>query len=294
MPASPNIGYEGVPPEQMERLSNFRSEHPTKPINVSGTAWRYISCGRGPEVLLLLPSGLRVAEAAFVLTQMFEEDYRVIAPTYAPLDTMNEMVDGIVAILDAEEVSEFHVLGQSYGGFVAQVLIQRYPSRIKKVVLSGTSPLVVVGWKRIQSAVFTSIAKMLPEPIVMRIFKRIMSPLVTVQESDRAFWDRYLYELFKHHMTKADLMSHLHTTRDAQINYAFIGEDKKSWRGEVLVVWGEKDHLRTERARQGMLDAFPQAQIVVIEGGGHTVGLSVPDKYAAAVKGFLETGVDNI
>jgi pimeloyl-ACP methyl ester carboxylesterase len=37
-----------------------------------------------------------------------------------------------------------------------------------------------------------------------------------------------------------------------------------------------------------MLDIFPQAQIHVIAGGGHTVAISEPVKYKAAVKGFLD------
>lgn len=143
-----NKGYEGVPQEQIERLLKFRSEHPCKRINVAGVEWEYISCGIGTEILLLLPGGLRVAEATFGFIQMFEDTYRVIAPTYPPLGTMGELVNGIAAVLDEEQVPEAFVLGQSYGGAVAQVLVQRYPSRVKKVVLSGTAPLIVLRWKK--------------------------------------------------------------------------------------------------------------------------------------------------
>jgi pimeloyl-ACP methyl ester carboxylesterase len=288
MTTAVNRGYEGVPQEQMERLLKFRSEHPCKHTNVTGVEWEYISCGNGTEMLLLLPGGLRVAEAAFSLIQMFEDAYRVIAPTYPPLGTMDELVDGIAAILDAEQVSETFVLGQSYGGAVAQVLIQRYPSRVKKVVLSGTAPLIVVRWKKHLNSRLLPIATRLPERVVMSLFKRIVSPLITVQESERAFWKAYLDELFRQRLNKADVLSHLQTTRDAQMNYVYTGGAKSSWREDVLVVWGENDHLRTQRGRRGMLDIYPQAQILVIAGGGHTVAMSEPEKYAAAVKGFLD------
>jgi pimeloyl-ACP methyl ester carboxylesterase len=201
--------------------------------------------------------------------------------------TVSELLDGIVAILDAEQVTEAMVLGQSYGGIVAQVLIQDYPSRAKKLVLSGTSPLIALGWKKRLNDLVTAIATLLPEPMVMNAFRRAVSPLLTVQESERAFWKRYLGELFKHRLTKTDLLSHLRTTRDAQTNYAYAGGEKSDWEGNVLVVWGESDHLRTERGRKGMLAIFPQAQIRVIEGGGHTVAMSEPERYAAVVKEFL-------
>ncbi len=287
MTAAAYRGYEGVPPEQVERLSKFRAEHPCKRINVAGVTWEYILSGNGTDVLLVLSGGLRVAEAAFVLIQMFEDDYRVVAPTYPPLGTMGELVDGVVAILDAEQVSEAYVLGQSYGGIVAQVLMQRYPSRVKKVVLSGTVPLIVVRWKKYLNSLVLAIVTLLPERVVMSLYRRILSPIVTVQKSERTFWKAYLEELFEQRLSKADLLSHLHTNLDAQANYVYTGGAKSSWHGDVLVVWGENDHLRTERGRKGMEDIFPQAQIRVIAGGGHTVAMTEPVKYAAAVKGFL-------
>jgi len=171
---------------------------------------------------------------------------------------------------------------------VAQVLIQRHPSRVKQVVLSGTAPLIAVSWKKHLNSLLLPVATLLPERVVMSLFKRIVSPLITVQESERALWKAYLDELFRQRLTKADVLSHLQTTRDAQTNYVYTGGAKSSWRGDVLVVWGENDHLRTERAERGMRDLYPQAQIHVIAGGGHTVAMSNPEEYAAAVKGFLE------
>jgi pimeloyl-ACP methyl ester carboxylesterase len=214
----------------------------------------------------------------------------VIAPTYPALHNMGELTDGIVAILDAEEVRETFVLGQSYGGAVAQVLIQRFPSRVKKLVLSGSAPLIPVWWKKLLNDLLLPIAALLPEAVVMRLFKRILTPLLTVSEPERAFWNAYLDELFAERLTKADLLSHLHTTRDAQVSYVHREGARSDWHGDALVVWGENDHLRTERARRGMLAIYPQAQIEVIAGTGHVAALSEPAKYAALVKEFLSKG----
>jgi pimeloyl-ACP methyl ester carboxylesterase len=282
-----NSGYDRVPQEQVEHLLQFRSEHPCKHINVAGVEWEYISCGNSKESLLVLPGGLRVAEAAFRLIQMFEDSYRVITPTYPPLGTMNEIVDGIAAILDMEQVTEAFTLGQSYGGAVAQVLTQRYPSRVKKLILSGTAPLLAVGWKRVLTNLLLVAAVLLPERIVMAIFRKALSPVITVQESQRIFWEAYLEELFTQRLTKEDILSHFRTTRDAQMKYVYRSGEESSWHGDVLVIWGEDDHLRTERGRRGMMGIYPQAQIHIIAGGGHTVALSEPEKYAATIKEFL-------
>lgn len=268
-------------------LAKFRSEHSCKFINIADVEWEYISCGNGIEVLLLLTGGLRVAESAFDLIQMFEDTCRVIVPTYPPLRTMDEVADGVAAILDMEQVSEAFVLGQSYGGAVAQVFLQRYCSRVKKLVLSGTTPLVVVKWKQVLLHILSIIAVLFPEKMVMRIFKRMVSPLLTVQESKRAFWKTYLDELFEHHLTKADLLSHFKTLLDAQTKYAYARGERSSWNGKVLIIWGENDPVSTERSQRGMLDIYPKAQIHIIAGGGHTPAMSKPGDYAKTVKGFL-------
>lgn len=236
----------------------------------------------------MLPGGLRLAETAYDYIQMFEDTYCLIVPTYPPLGMMDEIVDGVAAILDKEQVPEAFVLGQSYGSAVAQVFVQRYPSRVKKVVLSGTAPLIVVKWKTVLLHILLAVATLLPERVVMRIFKRIVSPLVTVQESKRAFWKTYLDELFEQHLTKVDVLSHFQSLLDAQAKYAYARGERSSWSGNVLVIWGENDPHRNEKSRKGMLEIYPPAQIHIIPGSGHTVAMSKPVKYSQAVKSFLD------
>jgi len=276
--------------EQMERLLRFRSEHPCKQINVAGVHWQYILCGNGTDTLLLLTGGLRIAETARAYIQMFEDAYRVIAPTYPPLRTMDGIVDGVAAILDAEQVREAFVLGQSYGGAVAQVFVRRHPSRVRKLVLSGTVPLTASRAKEVLLGLLLAIAALLPERMVMSVYKGIVSPLITVQESERAFWDAYLDELFERRLTKADALSHLRTLQNAAKKYAYAQGEKCSWGGGVLVIGGDNDPASTEKSRRKMLEIYPQAQIHIIAGGGHTVAMSEPREYAVAVKGFLDKG----
>jgi len=39
--------YKGVPTEQKERLQAFRATHPLERVDLSGTAWSYLSGGKG-------------------------------------------------------------------------------------------------------------------------------------------------------------------------------------------------------------------------------------------------------
>jgi pimeloyl-ACP methyl ester carboxylesterase len=122
--------YGKTPPQTANELASFRVTHPFKHTWVSGCQWEYIDAGRGSEVLLILPGLLGIGEMSFQHIGAFETDCRVIAPSYPfEITTMQQMTDGVAAILEAEGIRQAHVLGGSYGGMVAQCLVRRYHSR---------------------------------------------------------------------------------------------------------------------------------------------------------------------
>jgi len=54
MSSATNDIYQHVPPEQVEQLTRFRAEHPTKQANFKRAEWEYIAGGEGEHTLLLL------------------------------------------------------------------------------------------------------------------------------------------------------------------------------------------------------------------------------------------------
>ena len=54
--------------------------------------------------------------------------------------TLDVFADDIVRLCDALGIASPIVLGQSFGGFVAQRYIERHPAHPRKVILSSTSP----------------------------------------------------------------------------------------------------------------------------------------------------------
>lgn len=277
-----------VPFPQMERFREFQSAHPSKRLGAAGAAWSYISCGEGAQALFIFPGGLRVADSMYAHIEMFAGDYHVLVPTYPAVRRLDAVIHGAVAILDAEGVSQANLLGQSYGGLVCQAFLQRFPGRARRVVLSGTAPLISVRWKVQLIHLLLPLATALPERMLMRIFRRLLTPMITTQAEARTFWDSYLADLMGNRLKKPDILSHLHTTRDAYMLYAGSEGESGQWQGDVMVIWGEDDHLNTERGRHGMVSRYPQAKIRVLAGCGHTAALSKPDEYAEVVRRFLE------
>ncbi len=77
--------------------------------------------------MLLLAGGMRISEATFIFIQAFELDYRIIVPSYPPIQTVEAMTGRLIAILNADKVQDECILGESYGGCIGQLLLRRLP-----------------------------------------------------------------------------------------------------------------------------------------------------------------------
>ncbi len=272
---------------QRDRLLKFRAGHPVTEIEVAGVRWEYMASGLRDETLLLLHGGLRVAETAFAYVELFEDTYRVLVPTYPPVMHIDDILAGLAAMLEAEQVPSAHVLGQSYGGFVAQAFARRNPERVQRLVLSSTGPLsALTNFQRFQFALGRQLFR-LPERWLLGIYKRALSSILSVATDEREFWQAYLDEIFARPGSKAEVLSTYLTTEDALSTYGLPAGQPSDWTGAVLIIGGTGDRASTEADRRRLNALYPQARVILIAEGGHTVALRKPKEYAAAVKEFL-------
>lgn len=266
-------------------LIDFRVRHPTKEVVVDSIRWEYISCGDGDETLLLLNGGLRVAETAFTYIELFEPHYRVIVPTYPPLCDIDDLTNGVRAILDEEQVDEFLLLGQSYGGIVAQVMVQRFPDRIKKLVLSSTGPLSAPIIQRVVLKTILAVAPLLPENLIKNLYKKSLFQILSISDDRLDFWKEYLDHIFDQNLTKTDVLGHFRTGADTLERYAY--GMNQPWPGEVLVIGGENDPVSSEDDRNKISAYYPSTELKMILGAGHTIAMEKPDKYVKTIRDFF-------
>ena len=119
-------------------------------INAGGITTNYHDQGAGDPVLLLHGSGPGVSAWAnwrLVLPSL-AENFRVIAPDIAGFG-FTERPDGIrydmetwlrhaLDFLDAMEIEQAHVVGNSFGGALAVALAIHAPERVSRLVLMGS------------------------------------------------------------------------------------------------------------------------------------------------------------
>lgn len=272
--------YKNVSHEQKEKLIRFRATHPVEHLSVAGADWEYITCGQGEEALLFLTGALGQGENAFQLIQAFQPEYRVVSPSYAPVTTMAQLVDGIVGILDSEKIRQAHVSGNSYGGMVAQCLVRLYPNRVDKLILSSTVvPKPELGKKIEKALIFLSL---LPVGLIRTLFKLRFRKVLKGQE----FWLAYIREILAA-ITKGDLIARYKVVADVAMNYIFSPEDLQDWPGSILILRGEDDPLVKAPEQEALKALYPKARVHIFHGAGHAFN---PEKQASVVKDFLREG----
>ncbi len=287
--------YEKVPREQIDQLKNFRLTHRYKQLPVGSLTWDYISCGQGEQALLLLPGALSTGESTFSLIMSLENQYRIIAPSYALSLTMTGLCDGISRILEAERIRRIHVLGGSYGGFVAQCFVRKYPDRTQSLVLSHTAVFQPKYIKSLQI-----VAKLIPffpqrlfvSALRFRLNKILLSTLRSARHPEAEFWRAYLDEAIATNLLKDVFIHQNKCLLDCAQNFQFTAEDLIGWPGRILIVESDDDPAISERDREELNRIYPQAQVHTFHKTGHASSIIKREEYVSVIKAFLRS-VDN-
>ncbi|MBU7046183.1 MAG: alpha/beta hydrolase [Theionarchaea archaeon] len=276
--------YKNVPQDQKEALIRFRSTHPYADLTVSNALWKYISCGKGKETLVLLPGGFRFPEEWFSLITALETEYKIISPLYPALPTMADHVKGIAALLETEKAANVHILGISFGGWLTQCFIRSHPDKVETVILSHTSG-------RGPSATQMRLAQILIPLYPHRVFrfgiKKGYSRLLTVPDSNREFWKAYIEEV-AFNTTKDYILAQRKCFLDFTENYTFSKDDLADWPGRILIMESDNDQAFSKSAREALKMLYPSAQIHTFHRAGHMPLWNNPGEYISIVSNFLK------
>ena len=264
-------------------VDEFLAGHPRRAVPVAGTWWECVSGGSGKEVALVLPGGLGLPELALGQILDLERDYRVLSPAYPPAARMDDLVDGIAALLRAEGVSNAHVIGASFGGQVAQCLVRRHPSLVRSLVLSHTGVPTPARARRLRRAL--RFLDVLPSWAVRWLLRRrLRAVFAGVAGSDprRRLMDGLLQRVHKIHV--AGLYA---CGIDFDENHAFAPGDLAGWGGRVLVLGSDDDPIYPAEERRRLESLYPGARVHTFHGTGHISSLLEPEEYRARIGAFL-------
>lgn len=273
--------YRQVRSKHKQQLFTFREQYPPQHTPVGDTSWEYIDTGAGDSVVLLLVGGLRVADASFQTTAPLAKTQRVIAPSYPAYDTMADLADGLVGVLDAAGVGHCAILAGSFGGMLAQVFVRRHPHRVHKLILSSTGMPDVESYRQQMK-----VLEMTPGVLARRMMPARMLQIMDVLPEQRDFWQAYLNELFHERLSKEEVLSTYRCMIDFA-GYQLSSDDLADWDGEVLLIQASDDKTFDAAERDEIANLYPHARRHVFESAGHSPSMTQREAYLALINEFL-------
>jgi pimeloyl-ACP methyl ester carboxylesterase len=194
------------------------------------------------------------------------------------------IADDVATILDSAGIEEAHVLGLSFGGFVAQEFALKYPARLRKLVLASTSfggANHVSPSLKVLSA-FASIEGLNSPERIRQYLTISFSPDFVASDPDTV---EEFCRLREKNIVPEDV--YLAQLRSAM---AFDAESRLSQIGaETLVVTGDTDTIVPMQNSVNLAAAIADGKLEIIEGGSHMAFVSQADKFNRIVENFLST-----
>lgn len=273
-------------PAKSAALREFR-RFPEKCLRVGTAEWRYRVLGTAARVLLAIPGGELVNDLGFEFALAISDTNRVVYPAYPRVSSIEELADGLCAILDAEKIERAAILGASFGGSVAQVSVRRHPGRISALILSNTGVPIrhLAPAKRLLEFIFRAT----PWPVATSLLRKPLINVVDPAGEAPTFWNGYFDELFSSRLTKADLVANFRVQHDYYRRFHFMPGDLENWPGRVLIAESDTDVLGP-RLRRALRQTYPKAEVRTFHNGGHGTMFLRFDEYLAMVRQFLDRG----
>jgi len=271
--------YANVDAGTVASLASFRAAHPVRTLELRGVEWEYLALGDGPETILFLHGMTGAYDIWWRQMEALQEEYRVISVTYPAADSLDEMERAVMAILEAEAVEQFYVVGSSLGGYFAQYLVTHHPQDIQGAVFANTFPPNDIIAEK--NKTIGMLLPYLPEWLVMNVLsgsiEKSVYPASGYSELVRAFG----LEQTHGRMSKAQVLA-----RYRCVVEPFEAPVMVALGIPVMIIEADNDPLVEKTLREQLKATYPTAEVVTLS-NGHFPYLSMPDAYMSYLKSFF-------
>ena len=239
--------------------------------------FRFIEEGNGEPLVLL--HGLFGALSNFVsLIEYFRNYNKVIVPILPLLDMdiLHTSVGGLAKFvnrfIEARQLKDVHLMGNSLGGHVAMVHILKHPERIKSLILTGSSGLFENG-----------MGDSYPKRGDYEYIKR---------KTELTFYDptmatkELVDEVYSMTNNRLKVIKIIALAKSAIRNN--LGEELNQIKQPTLLVWGNNDTITPPFVAREFNRLIPNSELYFIDKCGHAPMMEVPDEFNAILHKFLK------
>lgn len=280
--SNPSFGelYADVDQETVDSLVAFRNVHSVKTVVVNNSTWEYLVLGQGEDTIVFLHGMTGAYDIWWQQMEVLQQQYLVISMTYPAADSLEEMARGVMTILEAEGVNQFHLVGSSLGGYFAQYLVANFPERVQSAVFANTFPpndLIAE-----QNKVVGVLLPYLPEWLIMNVFSGSIRDSVYPTSEYSELVLAYGLEQTGGRMSKGQIIGRFHSVIDS-----FSVPDPDGLGIPVMIIESDNDPLVDPVLRSELKATYPSATMHTFTGVGHFPYLNRAEEYTRLIDEFF-------
>lgn len=284
-----------------EKFAEYDREVPRRTAHLNGGDFEY-RYYKNPHTekeitLVVLAGGSGLGESMFYMFDSLKDKYSIITFNY-PMDFKNNaaLADAVAELLKQTEAQNIYLMGQSYGGLIAQITARRHPDIIKGLILSGTCSLSgdinFDGMRNIVDMIHPEKIKKnikkdkrLPIFILSPMFKLMLKKVIKDKKTANDF-----AEIFD--ICKKDLSGEYFAHMDILIGNlseefgSHKPEDFSKFKDEVLIYFSDDDKIFCDNLKDALVRLMPNPVVKKLS-GGHLAIMIDADKYVAELDEFL-------
>jgi len=250
-------------------------------MNINGTQIAVKEYGTGQEHCLLLHGNRDRKEVFESLANQMAEKYHIVTMDYRGHGQSKVSISGydysqfvadIDAVLEALDMHCVNMIGHSLGGVLAVLYQQKYPKKVKQLVLLGTSPYFKSSFQRQKRG----------EAITPQKIKE------TNEAAEPYFFSAGHEQVKKFILANWEqLPAYVHEKMIA-MGHTDISPLLEKIMCRVLLVIGDLDKICTIDTAEEMKQKMKEARLAVIKDADHYMFMEKPLETAQQIQLFLE------
>ena len=216
----------------------------------------------------------------------FSKNYRVIVPALPgfgesykakSLNSINDMANKIIEILNQKKIDKFNLIGHSMGGMIVQEITKIVGERVNKLICFATGSIGDIPGR---FETMDETRKKLKKDGTKISFSRVPPKWFVKGNKDKNYF------LCENAVTNVSI-----ETADnallAMKNWRGI-DNLKNIENETLIIWGDKDISYNFDQVDTLNKNIKNSRLEIVKGCCHNVHLEQPDKFNILIKNFLD------
>ncbi len=278
--------------------------------------YAYMQAGENnPSVLVLVHGNM---SSSFHFTPIFEKlakDYHVIAPDLRgfgdssydqPLESLHDLAEDLKLFLDALNIQKASLAGWSTGGAVILSFAARYPGATEKLILIESASLKGYPifkkddqFQPILTELYQDKAAMAADPV--QVAPAVQAMETKNHEYLKNVWQAAIYNVKVPDEIDAYIDESLKQRNLVDIDWALMtfnmSDDHngvvpgdgtyKDVKAPILNIWGRKDYVIPEVMFNQNVEAFKEAESLILDNGSHSPITDDPETLIKAIHQFL-------